>query len=136
MKTKIKLLYLIALAIMTAASEKTNAQTLWTLSQTVSNVDFYYSMNVCASDTVVFLKFENNNTGNVTITWDEVFETQAGPGIVGFYGPKVLTLAPGITEQVDCVATIYPDCLILTSEVSPAYPAVILSFGFANVTVN
>lgn len=136
MKTIKKLFLVTALLALTAMSEKAQAQVTWTLSQTVNNVDFYYSIQTCGTDTVVFLKFENNNSNSVSITWNEVFETQYGAGQPRWDGlQQQLTLSSGITLQNDCVDVTTPQCLISPFEVSAAYPASVYSFAFAAITV-
>ena len=135
MKKNIKSLIFIFITAI-ALNAKVHAQTTWHLSQSVGNVDFYYSISACNADTVVLLKFVNNNSGNVTVTWKEVFETQFGSGIVGYYGPKQMILVPGTTEQTNCSSSDLPDCIILPTEVHPTYVAQIRNFGFADITVN
>ncbi len=135
MKKYIKTLIFIFITCI-AIHARVNAQTTWHLSQSVGNVDFYYSITTCNDDSVVFLKFVNNNSGNVAITWKEVFDTQYESGVTGFFGPKQMTLPPGITEQSSCSATTCTNCLITKDKVNPGYRANIYSFSFADISVN
>jgi hypothetical protein len=135
MKKYIKSLIFIFITFI-AINARVNAQTTWHLSQSVGNVDFYYSITTCNADSAVLLKFVNNNSGSVTVTWKEVFETQYGSGLPGYFGTKQMTLAPGITEQANCSSTTCAKCLITADRVNPGYMAKIYSFSFADITVN
>lgn len=135
MKKYIQTLFLVFTTII-AFNAKVHAQTIWTLSQTVGNVDCYYRLTPCNADTVVFLKFVNRNNSSKTVSWKEVFDTQFAGGVIGFFGRRQMTLSPGTTEQSVCGDVLYPDCLILPSEVSAIYVAKIYRFSFADITVN
>lgn len=122
----------VALSIVTLKSQ---AQTNWTLDQTVGGVEFYHQITQCNGYTVVFLKFNNTTGHNVSISWKEVFDTQVETGVLGWRGPKQMILIPGTTLRDNCTDTNHPECLIVPLDVSPAYPALIRAFAFANITV-
>ena len=134
MKTNIFICFIAFASILWVGNAQ--AQTQWTLGQSTGNVEFYYSITACGADSVVFLKFVNSNNTGVKVTWNEVFDTQEEAGAKGYFGPKTLVLQPGTTEQSDCSSVDCPDCLILPTEVSPAYPANIRHFAFSDVTVH
>jgi len=135
MKKYIKALMLIFI-IAIALNAKVHAQAAWRLSQSKGNVDFYYSISTCNADTVVLLKFVNKNSVSVKVGWKEVFETQYGKGMAGYSGAKQMTIAPGVTEETNCLSASKPDCIIRSDEVHPAYIARIRNFSFAEITVN
>jgi hypothetical protein len=128
------LLAFIVLALATI-NERVQGQVTWTLSQTVSQVDCYYSLTVCDGKSAVFLKFVNNNAQSVTISWDEVFSTQMRTNAPGNPGAKQLFLPPGTTAPSGCADTGLPACIILGGDVSPTYVADISAFNFVNVSV-
>lgn len=134
MKRKIKLVCLIAFATI-VWNGNASAQT-WTLAQTIDSVDLFYSITTCGSDRVVFLKFVNNKSNNVTVNWSEVFDTQLAQNVTGYSSPKQLNIAPGVTKQANCSSTATPECIIRGGDVNPTYIAVILSFKFTNITVH
>lgn len=135
MKTIKQISLIMAAFALMLVSESAKAQVNWTLSQSVGNVDFYYSIQTCGSDTVVFLKFVNNNTASVTVSWNELFDSQAGAAQPSHYSTRQLTIAPGVTQQADCLDTTCPDCLILPEEMMQTYKAVVTGFAFAAITV-
>lgn len=135
MKTKIITVLACITVLMLRAIEPANAQVAWTFSQTVNSVEFYYSIQECDGDNVVFLKFVNNNSGIVTANWTEVFDTQAGPGQVGHFGQRQMLLAPGVTAQTDCSAITCPECLIVCEEMMTTYKALINGFSLDDITV-
>jgi hypothetical protein len=120
---------------MCLVSLKTQAQDNWRLDQTMEGIDFYHQIAQCNGDSVVFLKFVNSNSHNVSITWTEVFDTQTETGVLGFRGTRQIILTPGTTLQVDCADTNHPECLIVALDVTPTHKVVIRSFAFANITV-
>jgi hypothetical protein len=136
MKKKNKFLLIIVFAIAALAIGKTgNAQTPWVLAQSVSNVNFYYQLSDCGGDEVVFLKFENNNPGTVTVTWDELFDTQGGTAQPGQWGTLHKTLPTGTTQQADCTDSTCAECLITPEKMMQTYKAVASGFAYSNITV-
>lgn len=122
------------IAMLLGAAGKTNAQVNWTYSQTVDSVDFYYSIQECNGDSVVFLKFTNNNNDTVTVEWSDVFDTQFGNAQASHHGLRQAVLAPGTAEQLDC-ETGCPECLILCTEMMDTYKAIITGFAFDTISV-
>lgn len=114
---------------------KSQAQDNWSHDQTADGIDFYHQIAQCNGDSVVFLKFVNSNSHNVSITWTEVFDTQTETGVLGFRGTRQIILTPGTTLQVDCADTNHSECLIVPLDVTPTHKVVIRSFAFANTTV-
>jgi hypothetical protein len=133
-KQIIKMFLVAAFTAVAGFNYDARAQVAWTLSQSVGNVDCYYSITQCGSDNVVFLKFVNNNSGSATISWNEVFTTQAGTGQQSGV-TKQLTLAPGTTMQIDCADSSHPECLIGPADITVTYLAVISDFNFSNISV-
>jgi hypothetical protein len=123
------------LIVFLALSGSSHAQSPWVLSQSKGNVELYYRIDVCGADSVVFLKFVNNNPAVVTVHWKELFDTQLEAGAAGFSGAKTLVLPPGVTEGNDCSQNTLPDCVILPAEVSPAYQAQIRGFAFTDIVI-
>lgn len=108
----------------------------WVFDKTVQNVDLYHMITACEGQKVVFLKFNNRNMYKVKISWKEVFVTQMEKAREGFRGMKQLILPPGETAQSDCTDVKNKECLIVASQVSPAYPAEIIQFEFKNINVS
>ena len=107
----------------------------WVFDKTVQNVDLYHMITACEGRKVVFLKFNNRNAYKVKISWKELFVTQMEKAREGFRGMKQLVLPPGETAQSDCTDVKNKECIIVSSQVSPAYPAEILQFEFKNINV-
>jgi hypothetical protein len=106
----------------------------WTLDATVDNVECYYKIENCNGSTSVFLKFNNKNTGNVKITWEEIFATQHEKASPGFVGKKELILLPGSTSDYDC-SGLNALLIIRSAQISPAYPVEVSQFKFSKITV-
>ena len=107
----------------------------WVFDKTVQNVDLYHMITECEGKKVVFLKFNNRNLYKVKISWKEVFVTQMEKAREGFRGMKQLVLPPGETAQSDCTDVKNKECIIISSQVSPAYPAEILKFEFKDINI-
>ncbi len=107
----------------------------WILDKTVSQVDFYYTFKECDGQKTVFLKFNNNNSFPVKISWTEVFSTQLEKGKQGAAGQKSIVIPPGISSYSDCSNNSHKEYVTSPSQVSPTYVAVISKFEYRNVTV-
>ncbi|MEO6584082.1 MAG: hypothetical protein ABIO05_07145 [Ferruginibacter sp.] len=107
----------------------------WVLDKTVSNVVFYHMVKVCKGENVVFLKFNNKNTSPVKISWAEVFSTQLETDRPGALGQKSLVIPSGVSSYSDCSGSSHKEFITLSTDVSPAYIAVISKFDFKNITV-
>lgn len=114
---------------------ESQAQSNWTLDQSVKGVEFYHQLTQCDGNTVVFLKFKNTTNQNVLITWNEVFGTQLKTGVSGWKGSKQLVLSPGTTLQANCTDLTHPECLVVSLDIAPTHKSLIRSFAFANITV-
>ena len=108
----------------------------WVFDRTVQNVDLYHMITACEGKKVVFLKFNNRNMYKVEISRKEVFVTQMEKAREGFRGMKQLILPPGETAQFDCTDVKNKECLIIASQVSPAYPAEIIQFEIKDSNVS
>jgi len=136
MKNKIRnLAGMISLFWLIIQSQPSVGQVQWVLGQTVSNVNFYYSIETCGADTIVLLKFENTNSQPVTVSWNEQFDTQLYQQAIGYYGTKTLVLPTGITEDTNCASVTIPECIIFPNEVDPSYFAEIAAFSFVAINV-
>ena len=108
----------------------------WILDKSIDNVDFYYSITTCNGESVVFLKFDNKNTYDVKISWEESFiTTQVKEKRNGFNGVKNLVLHRGITAQEDCENIRYKECFILPVQVNPAYKPIVEVFEYKSIQV-
>lgn len=116
----------------TAPPDKTGT---WILDKSVSQVDFYHMIKECKGEKTVFLKFNNKNTYPVKVTWTEVFATQMETGRTGVGGKKSLVIPQGESSYSDCTGSSHKELVTLSSEVSPAYVAVISKFDFQSITV-
>lgn len=119
------------LEILTTAPTGTGS---WILDETINNVECFYKIESCNGATTVFLRFNNKNTGNVKITWEESFQTQLEKGLPGGSTKKELILSPGFTSDIDC-SSVNPLTIINAFQVAPTYPSVIKSFDFINISV-
>lgn len=107
----------------------------WIYDKTVDGVHFSHSIADCSGKKVVFLKFENKNIYQVEVSWKEVFETQVDAATEGFSGSKTMTIPSGITMPAGCADAANKKNIILPSEVSPLYVAVIKKFDFKDIHV-
>ena len=124
-----------AISVLSMLCVKAKAQATFNLDNTISGIKFYHQIVQCNGNNVVFLKFENTTTQNVTITFIQVFDTQIEKGVASFKGSKKLLLLPGIIMQEGCDDKVHPDFVLTASDVTPAYLAKILAFSFSNITV-
>ena len=124
-----------AIFILSVLCIKATAQSSFNLDNTTSGIKLYHQIVQCNGSDVVFLKFENTTTQNVTITFIQVFDTQIEKGVASFKGSKKLLLLPGIIMQEGCDDKVHPDFVLTASDVTPAYLAKILAFSFSNITV-
>lgn len=112
--------------------DKTGA---WILDQTVSQVDFYHMINECNGEKLVFIKLFNRNTYPVKVAWDETVATQLETARSASRGKKSLIVQSGKSLNSDCNSGTHKELVTLSSEVSPAYVAIISKFNFQNITV-
>ena len=124
-----------AIFILSVLCIKATAQSSFNLDNTTSGIKLYHQIVQCNGSDVVFLKFENTTTQNITISFNQVFDTQLEKGIVGFKGVKKILLLPGVTLQANCEDKTHPECIVTALDASPAYSAKLLAFSFANINV-
>lgn len=131
---------LIALMLYTASEAKTISRksntfdSTWKLDATVNDVECYYKIENCNGTNIVFLAFNNKNSGDVKITWVDVLNTQFDTGLPSIAGQKELILAPGESSVYDCnspanIAIVNP------LEVHPAYIAAFSGYSFKVISV-
>ncbi len=120
------------LSLSTGTSEE------WTLNQSTSNVDFYYRIDNCSGQKAVLLKIVNKNDYEVEVNWKEVFtEAHTMRKVEGFASEKALLIkAEGTVEARSCSDYDQPECLVLSSMVSPTGVVQIQDFTFRSITVN
>lgn len=135
-KNKSLLLCLLLLVCAGAfASKDGNAEKLdWKLDATVKGVQFYHAVSTCGGRQVTFLKFVNQNSYAVNVSWKESVKTQLRTEENLFRGGQQLSLPPGETLADNCSATCKA-CMLTSEEIDPTYPAQIVSYAFKNISV-
>lgn len=110
----------------------------WTFSQSTNNVDFYYKIDNCSGQKAVLLKIVNKNDHEVQVMWNEVFtDANTNRTVKGFASEKTLLIrAEETVEARNCGDFDQPECLILSSRVSPTGVVQIQDFAFSSITVN
>ena len=111
------------------------SQNGYTLGTTAGNVDCYYSLTSCNGKTVVMLRFDNRNTAPVTISWQELFNTKQVPKSMPGFMNKQVSLAPGISEALNCEDQNHKEYISGEADVNRAYRAEITGFKFGQVSV-
>lgn len=108
----------------------------WVLDTVIQNVSFYHQLVSCNGKNAVLLKFVNNSTTSVKVSWKEACQTlQNTNEIESFSGLKELVIPTGTTEASNCNDTANKKCIISAFDVHPAFIADITSFKFINPTV-
>ncbi len=109
----------------------------WNLDATVSNVELYHAISECNGKKVVFLKFNNKNSGPVTVYWKEVFITQEknAEKTEGPFGEKQLVLSSGETFSSGCDDIKQKELLARPDQITPVYQAEIIKFNFQDIRV-
>ena len=112
----------------------TTIDSTWTLDTTVNNVDCYYKFIVCGNDNLVYLRFDNKNSSQVSITWIDVVSTQHEANVESFVGNKVLTLDVGESPEYTCSSSLN-STIVIPSKIHPAYKASIAEYKFNVISV-
>ena len=108
---------------------------VWILDSTVSKVNFYHMVTTCDGKNTVFLKFENKNKFDVKVTWKEKFLTQQLGFVDGFEGEKQLEIKSEETLMPSSCNDSKKQFIVFPQQVSPAYMAIVLDFGFKEIIV-
>lgn len=106
----------------------------WTLDTTIMDVKFYHKIVECDSMNTVYLRFDNQNSSDVVISWSDEFKTQFFDQQSGMAGTKEITIPAGLTQNLDCNSE-DANCIIHCNQVDPSYSAIIYSYKFINPTV-
>lgn len=109
----------------------------WQLDATVGGVQFYHALTTCNGKKVVFLKFNNRNSGAVKVSWKEVFVLQQNATKVDdLLGQKQLTVQPGETFQSNCAEQKQRELLTpRVQQVTPVDKGEIIKFSFKDIKV-
>lgn len=119
------------------ASKKLTVINGWTLDAKVNGVECFYKITQCAEGKVVLLRFNNTSKKEVDISWNERFIVKKGStnASATSYGKKQLNLAPGITEQADCLSSARSELTARPAQETPVYTSEVTSFEFFDVVV-
>ena len=117
------------------AGDDSKAEKLdWKLDATVKGVQFYHAVSDCSGRQVAFLKFVNNNSYAVNVSWKESVKTQLRTEENLLRGGQQLSLPPGETLADNCSANCKA-CMLVSEAIDPTYVAQIVSYSFKNISV-
>ncbi|MCB9251663.1 MAG: hypothetical protein H6605_04305 [Flavobacteriales bacterium] len=106
----------------------------WVLGKEVSNVECYYKIVSCDGMPAVLLKFNNKNSGNVKITWENSYEETTGV-FEDFNGIQEFVLQSGESDEVDCNSVAGPN-VITHFRIAPHRAVNLTNYSFKNVQVH
>jgi hypothetical protein len=135
--------FLLLLAINAHAQARSDKKG-WVFDKTVDGVDFYHKITNCEGNKLVFLKFENKNAFNVTVSWKETFiveqeerfRTKNSGKSERFSAQKSLVLSPGIMFESDCLAAKHMELVARPIPLSPADETEVMQFSFMEIKVS
>jgi hypothetical protein len=135
--------FLLLLAINAQAQTRADKKG-WVFDKTVDGVDFYHKITNCEGRKLVFLKFDNKNDFNVTVSWKETFIVEPEEGFrtkssgksERFAAQKSLELSPGIVFESDCLTVKHMELVARPTPLSPVDETEVMQFSFKEIKVS
>ncbi len=127
------LMFLKPSEIKASSFSENSVDSTWTLDTSVNNVDCYYKISNCNGISVIYLIFNNKNSSDVKISWDDVVFTQF-ENSEEFANKKELVLQSGESSSNDCNSS-SGKCVVRGDQLTFPYIPVFKKYKFSKVTV-